>query len=108
MKIGREIKKIVFEDTDKNHADLKIRLHTDGLKQGEFFRMIVEGYVNRDDKIVYFVEEYKEEKDVQSKAKRTKSKKLYEKAKSTKDKFALNEGEIESIFDIIAKENSEL
>ena len=108
MSLGREMKKIVFEDTDKTHADLKIRLHADGLKQGEFFRMIVAGYINRDDEIVYFVERYKEEKEIQSKTKRTKSRKLHKEAKNTKDKFALNEGEIESIFDLIAKENPEL
>ena len=34
-------KKIIFEDTDKRHADLKIRLHYDGLTQGVFFRMLV-------------------------------------------------------------------
>ena len=31
------IKRIIFEDTDKRHADLKIRLHYDEIKQGEFF-----------------------------------------------------------------------
>lgn len=29
-------KKIIFEDTDKRHADLKIRLHYDGLTQRDF------------------------------------------------------------------------
>ena len=33
-------KQVCFEDFDKNHADLKIRLHYDGLRQNEFFRLI--------------------------------------------------------------------
>ena len=34
---GNTLKKICFEETDKRHADLGIRLHADGIKQGEFF-----------------------------------------------------------------------
>ena len=38
-------KKVVFYDTDKRHADLKIRLHYDGLTQAGFFRSMITGYL---------------------------------------------------------------
>lgn len=108
MNYGHELKKIIFEDTDKKHADLKIRLYADGLAQGEFFRMIVDGYVDRDDRIVDFVEECKEEKNIQSKQKRAKSKKIHNKANKVIKKFALSEREVENIFNLLEKENPEL
>ena len=37
MAYGNREKKIVFNETDSRHAELKIKLHYDGLKQGEFF-----------------------------------------------------------------------
>ena len=37
---GKDLKKICFEELDKRHADLKIRLHADGIKQGEFFSLL--------------------------------------------------------------------
>ena len=108
MTYGQELKKIVFEETDKRHADLKIRLHADDLKQGEFFSLMISGYVERDERIVDFVEEYKEKNNIQSKEKRAKSKKLYDQSNEIKNKFALNEGEVKSIFDLLEKEYPEL
>jgi hypothetical protein len=108
MTYGQELKKVIFEESDKRHADLKIRLHADDMKQGEFFRLMVAGYIERDERIVNFVEEYKEKNNIQSKEKRTKSKNIYNKSNETKSKFALNEGEVESIFDLLEKECPEL
>jgi len=108
MSYGNETKRIVFEELDKRHADLKIRLHADGLKQGEFFRLMITGYLERDDRIVEFVEEYREENNIQSKQKRAKSKKSHEQANEVKNKFALNDKEVENIFDLLEKEYPEL
>ena len=53
MSAGETTKKVVFYDTDKRHANLKIRLHYDGLTQAGFFRGMVTGYL--DFKSVYLV-----------------------------------------------------
>ena len=45
---GTREKKIVFNDTDKRHADLKIRLQHDDLSQSEFFRAMITGYIEKD------------------------------------------------------------
>ena len=46
-------KRIVFESSTHKHAQLKVRLQYDSLTQAEFFRSLIEGYLNRrhDDKV---------------------------------------------------------
>ena len=65
-------KKIVFDDTDIRHAQLKIRLQHDGLSQAEFFRCMITGYINKDETLLQYVQDYKASKDIQSKKKRKK------------------------------------
>ena len=102
-------KKIVFYDTDKRHADLKIRLHYDGLTQAGFFRVLVSGYLDKDPAVIDFIQRAKEEKNIQSIKKRKESKKLLKAGEETESKFSiLEDGEVESIFDIIEKEHPEL
>ena len=57
---GTKEKMVQFADLDKRHADLRLRLHYDGLTQGQFFRALVTGYVDRDPDIVNFIEKVKE------------------------------------------------
>ena len=101
-------KQVCFEDFDKNHADLKIRLHYDGLRQNEFFRLIMKKYIDKDINMMKIIDEYKERKGNQSIINRKKSKQLIEKGHELEDKFALNPKEVESIFDLLEEEYSEL
>ena len=96
-------KQICFDSITKLHADLKIRLHYDDLKIKEFFNELIEAYLNKNQHIVNFIEELKEQKEI-SKTKRNKTKRAYTKAKKVEKEFGLNESEIENIFDIIEKE----
>jgi len=105
---GKSGKKIVFYDSDKRHADLKIRLHFDGLTQSAFFRGMISGYLSQDENIVNFIDKLKEENNFQSQTKRKKIKKMTKMRQETIDKFALKEDEIESIFDILEEECPEL
>ena len=101
-------KKILFTDTDKRHADLKLRLHYDGLTQADFFRSLITGYLEKDENIMNFITGVQESKNIHSKQKRAKSKKMQEKGENMMKKFGLEEDEIENIFDILAKEHSNL
>ena len=102
---GKTIKQICFESNDKLHADLKIRLHYDGLKIKEFFNKTVEAYVEGNENILAFVEELKKEKSI-SKTKRNKMNKARQKQKETIKQFGLDKDDIENIFDILEKENN--
>jgi len=102
-------KKIVFHDTDKRHADLKIRLHYDGLTQAGFFRAMISGYLDKDAAVIDFIQRYKEAGRTHSIKKRKDSKKLLEEGEETKSKFSIfKDDEVENIFDIIEKEFPDL
>jgi len=102
-------KKIVFYDTDKRHADLKIRLHYDGLTQAGFFRAMVSGYLNKDPSIIDFIQRFKETNNVQIAKKRGATDELLQSGDEVKNKFSLlKEDEVENIFDIIEKEFPDL
>ena len=97
-------KKILFTDTDKRHADLKLRLHYDGLTQADFFRSLITGYLEKDENIMNFIIEVQESKNIHSKQKRAKSKKLEEEGENLMKKLGLGEEEIENIFDLLEEE----
>ena len=108
VKYGKEYKKITFYDSDKSHADLRIRLQYDGMKQSEFFRAVVTAYLEKNDHFMAFLDEYMSDNEVRSENKRKKIKKANKKEKEVKSKFALNEGEIDSIFDMLEEEHPDL
>ena len=97
-------KRIVFTDTDHRHAQFIIRLKHDGLRQSEFFRSLIGGYLNGDERIYSFVLESSKH----SEKRKSKSKKLLQKGKKAINDLGLNEGEIDNIFDLIEKEHPEL
>lgn len=100
---GKKVKQICFDSTNQTHANLKIRLHYDDIKIKEFFNEVIGAYLNKDEHFMDFIEGLKERKEV-SKLKRKKTKYANSKAKSTEKNFALNNAELEDIFDIIEKE----
>tara|TARA_R100001443_G_C3225755_1_gene147077 strand:+ start:53 stop:385 length:333 start_codon:yes stop_codon:yes gene_type:complete len=105
---GVREKKIVFNDTDKRHADLKIRLQHDDLTQSEFFRAMLTGYINKDSRVLSFLYEWREINKSYSKVKRAKSEKLLRKGRDMASKFGLDQNEIEDIFDLLEQEHPDL
>lgn len=106
MEYGKTPKKILFYDTDKRHAELKIKLKYDGMGQSEFFRALVTGYLEEDPVLMEYVDSYKESDGRQSGRQQKVTKKERELSRETEKTFASSE--IENIFDIIEKENPEL
>ena len=101
-------KRIVFDDTDVRHAQLKIRLQYDELTQAEFFRALITGYIEKDGNLVKFIDNYKEAKGIQSKKKRKTIKSDLDKADHIMGQFGIKDEELENIFDLIAKDNPDL
>ena len=104
---GEDKKKIQFSTTFKTYADFRIRLQYDDLKVREFFGAVLDGYINGDSCLQTFIDETKEKKQA-AKTKRQKIYKSQKRSKEIKNQFALSDGEIENIFDIIEKENPDL
>ena len=107
-KYGQEGKKIVFQDLDKRHADLRIRLRHDGLTQTQFFQAMVTGYLERNPGIVDYITSIKFALAKQGRTKIKKTENLLRKGESTKVAFNLEEKETEELFDLIAKELPDL
>jgi len=105
---GAEGKKIVFQDSDKRHADLRIRLRYDGLTQLQFFRAMVTGYISKDSRIIDYISDLKGSVAKQGKLKLEKSRALVASGKETEKMFNLSEKEAEDLFDLIAKELPDL
>ena len=101
-------KRIIFDDTDIRHAQLKIQLQYDGLSQAEFFRALLSGYLEKNSEIMTYINNYKPSKGVQSKTRMKKIKEDQEYAEATMTKFGFHDDELEDIFDIIANEHPEL
>ena len=101
-------KKLMFWDSDKRQADLKIRLQLDGFTQSHFFRAVISGYLEKNEYIMNYIDEYKKKYITQGVAKRKQIERDLKKHRETQKQFALNENEIEDIFDIIAEEFPEL
>ena len=101
-------KRIVFEASTHKHAQLKIRLEYDSLSQAEFFRCLIAGYLDKDPKIIKYIEEYKLSKGKDSKRNAKYRQKDAEKGEQLLEKFGIKDSELENIFDIIEEEFPEL
>ena len=106
--MNNQYKKIVYYDTPKRHADLKIRWQHDNMKQSEFFRLLSGLYLDRDERILEIIAQYQKKGSIQSEVKRKKTKNIQKEEKAIKKKFALETGEVESIFDLLEQEHPDL
>ena len=107
-KYAKDTKKFTFYAKDELHAKFKIRMQHHSLTQSEFLRACVEAIVNEDPMMEMFIDHYKEDNNKQSKAQRAKIKKDKEKSEELLNDFGLGDGDIDNIFDIIAKEHPEI
>ena len=96
----------MFYDTEENLVKLKIRCQFDGFSQSQFFRVMLEGYVNNDENILRYIENCKEKYSVQGQQKRNKINSISKKRQEVEKKFALKNDEIEDIFDMIESETN--
>jgi len=100
--------KIMFTVTERIKADFKIRLQYDGLTQIKFFRAIMQGYLEKDENLITYLNGFKKSNGIQNNEQRDKIIKGVRKTRSTKALFALDDDEVENIFDILESEHPEL
>lgn len=92
-----------LEQREESLAKLKLQFEYDNLTQVKFFSIIFQSYLDRDPRLISLLEEKNS-----LKMNKPKRKKDLDRTKSTIYDFNLEENEINDIFDIIARENSEL
>ncbi len=98
---GKDLKKIMFADTDKRHADLRLKLRRDGLSQLFFFQSIVSGYINNDPHIASFVESVKAKSSRIGKKKIHKTKNEIDKGNHIMQQLGLSDNDTDFIYDLI-------
>jgi len=101
---GVNSKKIVFSDTDHRHAQLVVRLRHDGLTQAHFFRSLISGYIEGDERIQSYITEVSS----QSILKKRRSQRLRIEGKQKVEEMGLSDKQVENIFDLIAEEHPDL
>jgi hydroxylamine reductase (hybrid-cluster protein) len=101
---GQNTKRIVFTENDHRHAQLIVKLKMDGMTQAKFFRQMITGYLEDDERIRSYVLDHSS----LSKAKIEKTMKLIEKGEQTAASLGLNDDQVEDIFDMIAEEFPDL
>ena len=99
-------KELIFTIDDDLHARFKIALFYDRMGQSVFIKHIIAGYLVNNPHLRNFMDELLA-KELSVNKKRNRKKDRKEEAETIKD-FALNEDEIESIFDQIESENPDL
>ena len=98
-------KRIVFEELDKNHADLVIKLRSMGISQKDFFQGILRAYIDDDPNLDEFFEGITQRYSKLGKAPREIVRKAQKQGKILKNSFSLTDEEKENIFDILELEN---
>lgn len=101
-------KRIIFDDSTMRHAQLKVRLEYDGLSQAEFFRCLITGYLDKDKKILSYIDTYIQENKKKSKRNSKIRKDDTNKGDDLLQKFGIKDEELENIFDLIEEEFPDL
>jgi len=101
---GNLTKRIVFRENDHRQAKLLVRCKYDGLSQSDFFRHIVTGYIQGDERIQSYINEVKKT----GKIRRQKSEILKKRGEQKMEDFGFSDGETENIFDLLEEEFPEL
>ena len=100
-------KKVVFEDTVHNFANLRIRLKYDKITQKEFFSFLVSRYVSSDPRMVELVDELKQELLRIGKKSRMKALSDHEAGRTLLKNCGLTKADKNEIYDLIEKEYKE-
>ncbi len=100
-----QLKRIFFEDLDKNHADLILKLRTMGITQKEFFQHTVKAFINDDPALRDYFESLVQEKTRLGKKPIGKVTSALRVGRTKASQLGLTEKEKSDIFDILELEN---
>jgi len=100
--------KIIFSLLERTKVDFKLALQYDKLTQVHFLRGVIDAYLQKEPSFMAFLETYKKKTGIQSNQVRKRIAKNIKESEATKRIFALDDDEIENIFDILEKEHPDL
>ena len=90
MSAKEKVEKISFYDTERRKAELKIKLHYDGLTQADFFRGVVTAYLSEEENLYSWLREFKKVKSkIRSSSIRAQAEKADQEAIQITKKFGI-------------------
>jgi len=98
----------MFTIGETQKAKFKLQLQYDSMTQVKFFKSIIDGYIEKDEDLMRYMNKFKKENHIQSNEQRKKITNNIKQAKKVKKIFSLEDDEVENIFDILEKEHPEL
>lgn len=101
-------KKVIFSIPENDKVKFKVQLQYDSLTQGQFFKGVMAAYLGKEENFMNFINELKKELSTQSIPQRNKAQKGLKEGRRTANKFALDDNELENIFDILEQEHPDL
>jgi len=105
----KDLASVTFFLHPRLHEDFKIRMHYDGFKtQSEFFRACVVSYLEKNEKFMEFLDFYRGDQKLQSKANIKKSSRLRQNGKDLMKNLGITDDDVENIFDLIQEEMPDL
>jgi hypothetical protein len=104
LEYGKNDKRIVFTDTDHRHAQLLVKLKTDGMTQAKFFRSLISGYINGDERIESFILE----NGNHSIKRKQQVDRIRKTGRNKMSELGLDDEQVDNLFDLIAEEFPEL
>lgn len=100
-------KQLIFTIDEDTHAKFKIALFYDRMGQSAFIKHIIAAYMDGNKHIRAFIDELVEKQNIGKNKLKNRKKDAVEEERTIND-YALNEDDIEDIFDIIERENPDL
>ena len=92
---------LYYDSTDTVYVNFVMKLEYEKMTKTEFFRAVVNAFIEGDKDMTSFIENYKERKEIDSKRSRKMIKRERDKAEEIDRRFALSPEDIENIFDLI-------
>ena len=100
-----QMKRIIFEELDKNHADLILKLRSRGLTQKKFFQYVVRAFIDDNSSLKSFFDTMMQRESRLGKKVQKKISRSTDKGRRLLQEFDLTEEEKSNIFDILEVEN---
>ena len=96
---------IIFRESERNKAELKVRLKYDNLDQTKFLKACVRAYLDRDEAFIAWLNKMLEETGRVPKYQKKVKEKNDAETKKIEGQFGLDEGKVKDIFDVLEREN---
>ena len=92
--------KIQFRADYRKQVDFKIRCEYEGLNQSKFFRLMIDKMLEKDERILSIIDEWKEKTKSSTKRRQEQIEKDRKRKEEFDKKFKMEEAEIRDLYDL--------